>query len=82
MLLQIHDAARKHGVADEDIEHAVSHAMTIDDQDDSTRLHLGPARNAEMLEVVTVRRRGDVDLAIHAMPMRRRFKRLLDGERR
>lgn len=36
-LAQIHPAARKHGIADEDIEHAAEHAMTIEDQDD-TRL--------------------------------------------
>jgi hypothetical protein len=51
-MLEIHSSARKHGIADDDIEHAVTHAMAIDDIDD-TRLYLGPARNAALLEVVT-----------------------------
>jgi hypothetical protein len=32
MYLEIHESARKHGIADKDIEHAVNHAMSIDDQ--------------------------------------------------
>jgi hypothetical protein len=40
--VDIHPAARKHGVADEDIHHAVTNAVTIDEQDDDTRLYLGP----------------------------------------
>jgi hypothetical protein len=40
--VEIHTAALKHGIAAEDIEHAVQQAMTIDDQDDDTRLYLGP----------------------------------------
>lgn len=32
--------------ADEDIEHAMRHALAIHNQDDDTRLYLGPARSA------------------------------------
>jgi hypothetical protein len=39
--VEIHRAERKHGIADEDIEHEVEFAMAIDDQDDDTRLYLG-----------------------------------------
>lgn len=42
------------GVGDWDIEHAVEDAMSIDEQEDDTRLYLGPARDAELLEVVTI----------------------------
>jgi hypothetical protein len=45
-MLDIHPSARKHGIADADIEHAVTHAMAIDDTDDDARLCIGPARNA------------------------------------
>jgi hypothetical protein len=48
--VEIHPSARKHGIADEDIEHAVANAMSIDDQEDETRLYLGPARSADLLE--------------------------------
>lgn len=78
-VVEIHPSARKHGIADQDIEHAVAHAMTIDDQDDDTRLYLGPSRSADLLEVVTIVRQGEPELAIHAMRMRPKYGRLLSG---
>lgn len=78
-MVEIHPSARKHGIADEDIEHAMSHALAIDDQDDDTRLYLGPARSAALLEVVTIVRDDGSELAIHAMTMRPKYRRLLPG---
>lgn len=78
--VEIHPSARKHGIADEDIEHAVENAMSIDERDDDNRLYLGPARNAELLEVVTIVRDDGSELAIHAMQMRPKYLRLLPGE--
>lgn len=75
--MEIHPSARKHGVADEDIEHATAHAMAIEDQDDDTRLYLGPSRRADLLEVVTIVRDDGSELAIHAMSMRAKYRRLL-----
>jgi hypothetical protein len=45
------------------------------------RLHeiLGAARNAALLEVVTIARDDGSELAIHAMPMRAKYQRLLPG---
>jgi hypothetical protein len=77
--VEIHPAARKHGVADEDIQHAARHAMAIDDHDDDTRLYLGPAHDASLLEVVTIVRADASELAIHAMKMRPKYRRLLPG---
>jgi len=77
--VEIHPSARKHGIADEDIEHATAHAMAVYDQDDDTRLYLGPARNADILEVVTILRDEGSELAIHAMKMRAGYQRLLLG---
>ncbi len=77
--VEIHPSARKHGIADEDIKHAMNHAMAIEDQDDDARLYLGPARNADMLEIVTVVRDDGSELAIHAMAMRTKYQRLLPG---
>lgn len=76
---RIHPPARKRGIADEDIEHATAHAMAIDDQQDDTRLYLRPSRRADLLEVVTVVRDDGSELAIHAMKMRAKYKRLLPG---
>lgn len=78
--VEIHPSARKHGVADEDVEHAVEHAMGIDDQDEDTRLYLGPARNAELLEIVAIVRDDGSELAIHAMKIRPKYLRLLPGD--
>ena len=77
--MEIHAAARRHGIADEDILHATSHAMIIELQDDDTLLYLGPSRTADLLEVVTVLRADDSELAIHAMRMRPKYKPLLTG---
>jgi hypothetical protein len=75
--VQIHPSARRHGIADEDMEHARAHAMAIEDQDDDTRLYLGPSRSAELLEVVTIVRDDGSELAIHAMRMRPKYRPLL-----
>jgi hypothetical protein len=53
--------------------------MTIDDLEDDLGLYLGPARNADLLEIVTVVRAGD-GRARHAMKMRAKYQRLLPGE--
>lgn len=78
--MEIHDSARRHGVADEDIRHAVANAMVIEDQDGDTRLYLGAAIPGALLEVVTIIREDGTELAIHAMPMRPKYRRLLPGE--
>jgi len=78
--VEIHSSARKHGVDEEDIEHAIDNAMAIDDQDDDTRLYLGPARNAELLEVVMLVREDGLELVIHAMAMRPKYRRLFPGD--
>ncbi len=77
--MELHPAARKHGIADADIEHAVANAMAVDDQEDNARLYLGPGRDGTLLEVVTVVRDRDSELAIHAMKMRPKYERLLPG---
>jgi hypothetical protein len=77
--VEIHPSARKHGIADEDIEHAMRNALAIDDQEDDTRLYLGPSRSADLLEVVTIVRDDGSELAIHAMQMRPKYGRLLPG---
>lgn len=51
--------------------------MAIEDQDDDARLYLGPARNADLLEIVTIVRDDSSELAIHAMKMRSTYQRLL-----
>jgi hypothetical protein len=51
----------------------------IEDQEDDTRLYLGPSRSADLLEIVTIVRDDGSELAIHAMKMRAMYERLLPG---
>ena len=78
--MEIHESARRHGVADEEIRHAVAHAMVIEDQDEDTRLYLGASPAGALLEVLTIRREDGTELVIHAMPMRSKYRPLLPGE--
>ena len=80
MSLKLNWSALKHGVAGEDIEHAVRHAVGIRDEEDDLRLDLGPARNADLIEVVVVVREDREETAIHAMRMRPKYRQLLPGE--
>lgn len=79
-MVEIHPTARRHGIANEDIEHAMTNAMVIEAQKDDTTLYLGPARSAELLEIVTVVRGDETELVIHAMKMRAKYERLLSGD--
>lgn len=78
--MEIHPSARRHGIADEDILHAVDHSMVIDDvgEDPDRWLVIGPDRTANLLEVVVlVTAEGD-EMIIHAMPLRPVYRKLLE----
>lgn len=80
--MDVRPSAFKHGIAEEDIEHAIRQAVVIEEMEDDTRLYLGPSRNADLLEIVTIARDDGSELAIHAMPMRPKYPRLLPGAER
>lgn len=77
--MRIHGSARKHGVADEDVRHAIDHALAIEDagEDPDRWLVLGPDRAGNLLEVVVLITADAIQLAIHAMPMRAKYEELL-----
>lgn len=79
--MEILSSARKHGVSDEDIQHAVDHALVVADSDDDVDvdkvLYLGPDRAGNLLEVVAALRADDTEVVIHAMPMRAMYESLL-----
>jgi hypothetical protein len=58
----------------------MTHPVRVLEEDDCRRVYLGPGRNAELLEVVTVRRADGSEVAIHAMKMRRKYATLLSSE--
>jgi hypothetical protein len=77
--VDVHPSALKHGVAAEDIAHALRNAMAIDELDDDLILYLGPGRDGSLLEVVTLAEQGGGETVIHAMGMRPKYRRLLPG---
>lgn len=76
--MDIHESARKHGVDDDDIQHAIDHALLIEDagEDPDRWLVIGPDRAGNLLEVVVLTA-PNIQLAIHAMAMRPKYRRLL-----
>jgi len=78
--VEVHDSARKHGVADEDIQHAIDHALAIEDagEDPDRWLVIGPDRAANLLEVVVLVTAQGTQIVIHAMMMRAAYRRLLE----
>jgi len=78
--VRIHEAARKHGVADADIFHAIDHALAIEDagEDPDRWLVLGPDRAGNLLEVVVLITSEGEQLAIHTMLMRPKYRELLE----
>jgi uncharacterized DUF497 family protein len=77
--VEIHESARKHGVAGDDIHHAIDHALLIEDagEEPDRWLVIGPDRAGNLLEVVVLTS-PEIQLAIHAMAMRPKYRRLLD----
>ncbi len=78
--MEIHDSARKHGVADQDIVHAIDHALATEDagEDPDRWLLIGRDTAGNLLEVVVLITAEATQIAIHAMPMRDQYTRLLE----
>ncbi len=78
--MEIHPSARRHGVADSDILHAIDHSIVVEDlgEDPDRWLIIGPDHAANLLElVVLVTAEGD-ELIIHAMALRAVYRKLLE----
>ncbi len=74
--MEVHGSARKHGVADQDTIHAIAFEDAGDEPD--RWLVVGPDRAGNLLEVIVLVTSEGAQLAIHAMPLRRKYRRLLD----
>ncbi len=80
--MEIHPAARKHRIAVADLEHAVGHNLyagdiDVDDAGPLRVLYLGPDRAGNLLEVIVIERDDASELAIHAMKMKPKYRKLL-----
>lgn len=79
IIAEIIPSARKHGVGDADIRHAVRNAIALSYQGEERTLWIGPACNGALLEVITVQMKRGESIAIHAMSLHRSYERLLTG---
>ena len=78
--MRIGEPARKHGIADADIEHAARYALRRVALDEDLTMLLGPGRDGRLLEVGVLDLHGEDPAAIHAMPLRAKFARFLDPD--
>lgn len=79
--MEVHRSARRHGIEDDDIHHAAAHALVVvdldPDGDPPKQLAIGPDRSGNLLEVIVLALADDELLAVHAMPLRKRYYALL-----
>lgn len=70
--MRILDSARKRGITDGAILHAMRHAIKVIEQDDDVTMFIGAAEDGTVLEVGAVMDEDDPRV-IHAMPARAKF---------
>jgi hypothetical protein len=75
--VRIGEAARKHGITEPDIWHAVRNAMRRIRLDDDLTMLIGPATDGALLEIGILDIEGDDPVVIHAQPLRSKFHRFL-----
>lgn len=76
--MRIGGPARKHGVADDDIRHAVRNAMRRVTMANDLVMLIGPATDGSLLEIGVLDIDGDDAVVIHAMRLRQKFFKFLD----
>jgi hypothetical protein len=75
--VEIADSARKHGIRDEDMLHAIRHPARVVPSE-GRDLVIGADRAGRLLEVVVLDDDPDEEpIVIHAMPLRPKFHRFL-----
>jgi hypothetical protein len=75
--VEIYRTARKHGVSDAAILHALSNAITVidlePDADPPKVLAVGPDPAGNLLEIIWLELADGAEMVIHAMPLRPTF---------
>gem|GEM_PF-304301 len=82
VFMRIGEPARRHGLADEDMQHAVRNALRRTDMDEGLTMFIGPARDGTLLEIGVLDFEGDDPVILHAMRLRSKFYPLLGKHRR
>lgn len=83
--MEIHRTARKHGITDDVVRHALANAITAIDlepeADPPKVLAIGADHAGNLLEIIWLELADEVNLVIHAMPLRPAFYHLLPESR-
>ena len=75
--MRIGAPARKHGIDDEDIWHAVRNMVRTVSESDDLIMVIGPARDGTLLEIGILGPATDDPVVIHAMALRPKFQMFL-----
>ena len=73
-MMPIAPSARKHGVSDDKIGHALRNVIRIEDLEDGFMMFIGPDMAGNLIEVGVVDH-GDQPVVVHAMPAREKYTR-------
>lgn len=71
--MRILESAHRHGVANEDIEHALANAIRYHDLDEGLVMAIGPNAAGDLLEIGVVVPDEDEPCVVHAMTARGKF---------
>jgi hypothetical protein len=71
--MRIAKTARKHGMADEDMLHAVRNTIVQSRRDDDFTMRVGPSRSGSLLEVGVLGLHTDDPVIVHAMRCRAEY---------
>ena len=75
--MRVGKPARKNGVPEADIRHAVRNAIRRIAMDEDLTMLIGPASSGAMLEIGVLDFDGDEPVVVHAMPLRPKFHSFL-----
>jgi hypothetical protein len=73
VIVRIGQAARKHGIADEDMLHSVRNSIAQWRLDEDFMMRVGPARDGDLLEVGVLGIDTDDPVIVHAMRARPQY---------
>jgi hypothetical protein len=76
--MRISEPARKHGISDEDVWHAIRNMMRTVSETDDLIMVIGPARSGMPLEIGILGPDSDDPVVLHAMWLRPKFQRFLE----
>lgn len=72
-MVRVAEPARKHGIADHDMRHAVRNTVAQWRFDEDFTMRVGPARDGELLEVGVLGIDTDDPVIVHAMRARPQY---------